>query len=234
MKRLLLPALLAVSLAACTVRQYEPERPAYTPPATEPAAEIVAPSSSSAPVEQWKEVILTDRTFERAVGVKGMDWLKAIGTVRVEGQMKKAELVIELTRGAEDDGKGWSAIGAYFAPLATRYAEDGTKLFDYPDETTYGTRLHFLDAEWRGDCHRHVAPSSSFGVLKEHDNSTTLDFAAVPMTKDDDGCETGQKKVNMLDIVNDTGLVIGFMPSDTRYHGKVTLRYIGEATVTPF
>lgn len=213
-----LPLLLLGVLTACTVQPYKPQQ-------TPPAATIVpseVSEASSAP-EEWQSIVLTDRDYD--VRSNGAQWLKDIGTQLVQGNVSQARLNIDLSRGNDD--KGWSAIGMYIAPLAQGEG------FVYPNESVYGTNLHFIDAVWRGDCARHMAPDSSFGVLKEHSNQLTVDLAAVPATKGSDGCDTGTESLNLLQHLSD-GLYIGFMPSNRGYHAKVTLEYVGDLTAKPF
>lgn len=173
-----------------------------------------------------KTVTLVNRSFEKAVGAKGADWLRAIGAVKLTGNVEAGNIKVKLSRGPDDDGKGWSALGMYLAPLA--HSTDG---FDYPNETVYGTNLHFVDAQWRGDCQRHLSPNSSFGVIKGHSNSTQFALGGVPLTAADP-CSTETRIVDLRSIINEQGLFLGFMPSDGRYAAEITLEYIGELEVT--
>lgn len=218
-----LPALLLVLLTACTVKSYRSEQ---SPPASKIDAPEVSFSSSEASsvAKEWKSIVLVDQDYN--VSAKGAEWLKAIGTQLVTGNASEARLVIDLSRG--NDLKGWSGIGMYAAPVAQGEG------FVYPNESVYGTNLHFIAAEWRGDCARHLAPSSSFGVLEEHDNTITVDLAAVPATKGSDGCEVGSTNLDLLSDLNNGGVYLGFMPSNQGYHAKVTLEYVGELSAKPF
>lgn len=216
-----LPLLLLGLLTACTVKSYKPQQ-------TPPAATIEQPEVSSSSVAEWKSVVLTDRDYD--VRSNGAQWLKDIGTQLAQGNVSQARLQIDLSRGNDD--KGWSAIGMYIAPLAQGEG------FVYPNESVYGTNLHFINAVWRGSkgadgkCQRSLAPSSSFGVLKEHTNHLTVDLAAVAATAKDP-CDTSSVTLNLLQHLSD-GLYIGFMPSNRGYHAKVTLEYVGELTTKPF
>lgn len=212
-----LPLLL---LAACG-SQVVPAQPSPVVPSAPVAVE-----SSVAPVAspEWKSVVLVDQDYN--VTQKGKEWLQAIGTKQITGNVSQARLNIDLSRGNDD--KGWSAIGMYIAPLAQGNG------FVYPDESVYGSRLHFIAAEWRGDCKRHLAPSSSFGVLKEHSNRLIVELGSVPVTQGEDGCETGMKMIDVESMLNDGGVYLGFMPSNVGYHAKVTLEYVGEIEVKSF
>lgn len=184
-------------------------------------------SSSSSKKAALSEIVLVDQDGTAASSVAGLERLRAFGTKKIEGHLESAYLDIELSRGPGDDGKGWAAIGAYIAPLA--HGEG----FDYPNEEKYGTRLHFIDAVWNGKCIRALAPSSSFGVLSGHSNALRgVDFGAVPVTADDDGCDSSVRVLDLIEEVNSGGLVIGFWPSNPTYHYKVTLRYSGDVNVS--
>lgn len=211
-----------VLLTACTVGQYKSGQ--QTPPAASISSPEVSSSSEAPAAQEWKSVVLVDQDFN--VKAKGKEWLQAIGTKKITGHASQARLQIDLSRGNDD--KGWSAIGMYVAPVAQGEG------FVYPDESAYGTNLHFLAAEWRGDCARHLAPSSSFGVLKEHSNTLTVDLSSVDMTKGNDGCEVGKDNFDLLSVLNEKGLYLGFMPSNQGYHATVTLQYVGDLTVAPF
>lgn len=228
MKRFLLLLTLMLTVTACSVKIVRPDHPSIVrveePVVTNTLAE---PVSKSTAIDR-KFAVLVDQTFESASGLTGQDWLKAIRTVRLNGNIRDAKLHIDLSRGPNDDGKGWSALGVYVAPVAQGEG------FVYPDEKVYGKRLHFVNAEWDGNCKRKLAPTSNFGVLHSHDNSMTTAFNSVSVSSGDDGCDTGMNKLNLENDVNGDGLYIGFMPSDARYHAKVTLEYIGELTVSPF
>lgn len=220
--RKLLPLALVLALAACTVQDLEvPEQPVSSmPAASEPA---VISEETDAETQDFQDIVLVDQSYNGVHGKRGRAWLDAIGTKLVQTNATEGQLIVELSRG--EKLTGWSAVGMYLAEVGT--AKNGNP---YPDETVYGTNLHFLAAEWRGDCHRHLAPSSSFGVLEQHENSITLDLEAVPMTKGNDGCQTGTETLNMLQALRD-GLYIGFAPSDDTYHLKVTLRVNAETSV---
>ncbi len=217
-----LPLLLLGLLTACTVAPYKSGQ--QTPPAASIYFPEALPSSEAPVAQEWKSEVLVDQDFN--IKAKGKEWLQAIGTKQITGHASQARLHIDLSRGNDD--KGWSAIGMYVAPLAQGEG------FVYPDESVYGTNLHFLSAEWRGDCKRHLAPSSSFGVLKEHSNTLTVDLSSVDMTKGNDGCEVGKDTLDLLSVLNEKGLYLGFMPSNQGYHAKVTLQYIGDLTFKPF
>lgn len=187
-------------------------------------------SSSSVEEEQMKEIVLIDKTFSGVHGKRGQEWLREIGTQRVHGEITEGELVVDLSRG--EKLTGWSGIGMYIAQVGNSAL--GTP---YPDETRYGTRLYFLDAIWRGGntptCQRSLAPSSSFGVLKEHSNHLVLQLESIPTTMAD-SCDTGVNTFNLLEEINNGGVFLGFSPSDDGYHAKVTLRYKGNVSVSPF
>ena len=226
MRKFLPLGLVLALLTACTVHERYPEQPAQIAPPAYDEAPASSSSATQAPA-QTQEVVLVDRTYVGANGKKGREWLDAVGAVLVQGHIRGGLLQVELTRG--EKLTGWSAVGMYLAEVGT--SKNGNA---YPDETRFGTRLHFINAEWRGDCARHLAPSSSFGVLKEHSNSMLTDVSAVPVTRGDDGCTAGMEDINLAKIVNDGGLFLAFAPSDETYHVKVTLRYVGDITVTPF
>lgn len=219
-----LPLLVVGLLSAC----------AAATPSQPSAPEAASVSSSQASVSsesgEWKSIVLVDQDYN--VTSKGKQWLTDIGTKLITGHATQARLSIDLSRGNDD--KGWSAIGMYIAPQRTFTNNDQSATFTSPDESVFGTNLHFIAAEWRGDCARHLAPSSSFGVLKEHSNQLTVELSGVPATKGSDGCETGTEVLDLLSVINDGGLYIGFMPSNQGYHAKVTLEYVGDLTVAPF
>ena len=218
MKKLFfLPLLL---LAACGSQAIPAQQKPVTPAVVEAPAVV---DSVSTRVE-WKSVVLVDQDYNVTSG--GKEWLQAIGTKLITGNVTQARLNIDLSRGNDD--KGWSAIGMYIAPLAQGEG------FVYPNESVYGTRLHFIAAEWRGDCKRHLAPSSSFGVLKEHSNRMVVELGSIPVTQGDDGCETGMRMIDAAAMLNDGGVYLGFMPSNQGYNAKVTLEYVGDVTVKAF
>ena len=68
-------------------------------------------------------------------------------------------------------------------------------------------------------------------MLKEHDNTIELPLDAVTMTKGDDGCLTGMDTLDLKAAINDGGVFVGFMPSDTGYRLKVTLKCSGTCSV---
>lgn len=196
------------------------------------SASSQASSSVSSMSSEWKSVVLTDQTYD--IKSSKAQWLTDIGTKLVQGNVSEARLQIDLSRGNDD--KGWSAIGMYIAPQAT--FGEGNATFKSPDESVYGTNLHFINAVWRGSkgadskCQRSLAPSSSFGVLKEHSNHLTVDLSAMPVTAKDP-CDTSVVTLDLAKHLSD-GLYIGFMPSNRGYHAKVTLEYKGDITVKPF
>lgn len=199
--------------------QAPPAMPASSPSSYEKMPEVIP----------MKEVTLVDQDYTGVGSLKGAEWLRAIKTQLVKGDITDGELVVTLERGG--DNTSWSAAGMYFARAAQGEG------FTYPDETSFGTRLHFLSAEWRGTCgSRSLAPNASFGVLKEHEATLTIPLREVRMTKGDDGCETGTVTHNLLDMINDTGLYMGFAPSDrkTAPYMKVVLRYRGTLDIKPF
>lgn len=207
---------LALSLlTACTVSSRNPQQASQ--------AKSVSVASSSSPSEEIQSIVLTDKTYN--VTSNGRQWLADIGTVLLKGNVSQARLKIDLSRGNDD--KGWSAIGMYVAPLAQGEG------FTYPDESVYGTNLHFINAEWRGDCKRHISPESSFGVLKEHSNHLMVDLSAVPVTAQNT-CDTNIRTIDVMSALNDGGVYLGFMPSSSGYHAKVTLEYVGEITASAF
>ena len=132
-----------------------------------------------------------------------------------------AYITVELSRGVNDDGRGWSGLGFYIAPVAQGNG------FDYPDESVFGTNLNYVDAVWRGDCKRHLAVESSFGVLKEHDNTASFGLSTLPLTAADP-CSTESRTVDLVSIINGGGLYIGAMPSDGSYHAVITIHYRGQ------
>jgi hypothetical protein len=187
-------------------------------------------SSSSVPEIPWKEVTLVDQDYTGISGRTGVDWLRAIQTKLIRGNITEGELVVSLARG--EDVTSWSAAGMYLAPAAR--TDNGNP---YPDESTFGTHLHFLDAEWRGDCHRHLAPNSSFGVLKGHDAELRMGLDTLHYAKGDDGCiSDDQAVINVIPQINGEGLYLGFQPSDKPVapYMKVVLRYRGDLQATPF
>lgn len=173
-----------------------------------------------------QELVITDQSYADVHTKKGMEWLQSIGTSHITGTVRDAELTIELSRGTKLTG--WSGVGMYVAPATM--TQNGNY---YPDESIYGTRMYFINAEWRGDCQRHLAPTSSFGVIKEHSNTITVKLNDVPTTKGTDGCETGMDSINLSNIINNSGLFLGIAPSDDTYHVKATLRYRGDLSVKP-
>lgn len=234
MKRLLLAGVAALLASACT--PYEQPVVDPYPPAIEPVSSSSASSSESGsslsseatdaePADtSFRQIIFADRSYERAVGAKGAAWLDAIGAVKLTGDVDYATMHIKLTRGLQDDGRGWSALGFYMAPVAHGNG------FDYPDESVFGTNLNYVDAVWRGDCKRHLSAESSFGVLKEHSNEATYDMGAMPFSAADP-CSTESRTVNLTDLINNGGLYLGAMPSDGSYHAYITIDYVGTLDV---
>jgi hypothetical protein len=219
-----LPLLALGLLAACGART-TPIEQASAPSPIEAVSE-----SSSASVEGWKSEVLVDQDYN--VSGSGSSWLKSIGTKLITGNVTQARLSIDLSRGNDD--KGWSAIGMYVAPQKTFTTEDGKASFKSPDESVYGTHLHFIDATWSGNCKRNLSANSSFGVLKEHSNSLVVELSSDPVSKGDDGCDAGKGSIDVMSALNDGGVYLGFMPSNLGYHAKVTLEYRGDITVSPF
>lgn len=220
--------IMAVALIGCTAEA----------PGADPVPTIQAPPSASSSqavpeVIQMKEITLVDQDYTGVSSQKGAEWLRAINTKLIKGDITDGELVVTLSRGTENTS--WSAAGVYIAPLAQGEG------FTYPDESRFGTRLHFLSAEWRGTkaadgtCARSLAPSSSFGVLKGHDATLTVKLRNVAMTQPDP-CQKGSVTVDILDLINSGGVYLGFAPSDrqTAPYMKVVLRYRGTIDVTAF
>lgn len=215
--------LTTLALVGCTV----------SAPANPTEATIVAPASSASSYEPLPEVLpmqeitLVDQDYSGVASKKGAEWLRAIKTQLVKGNITSGELVVTLSRGT--GSTSWSAAGMYIAPLAQG---DG---FVYPDESVYGTNLHFLSAEWRGDCKRHLSPSSSFGVLKAHDATLTVSLREVFVTQADP-CQKGTRTIDILEMINDGGVYLGFAPSDRTVapYMKVVLRYRGAIEAKPF
>lgn len=176
-------------------------------------------ASSSESLSETKTVTLVDQDYPTTTA-KGRDWLKAIGTVKLVGNLESASLHITVSRGGNN--KGWSAVGIYAAPFDAN---------GWPNESVYGTRLAFIDAHWNGDCLRHLADDSSFGVLHEHNASTVVNFLSVPVTSGSNGCNDGQEVRDLLNDVK-TGLYLGFAPSSPGYHIKAELTYTGDLTIT--
>lgn len=175
-----------------------------------------------------KEITLVDQNYDGVASMKGAEWLRAIKTAKVSGDITSGELVVTLERGG--DNTSWSAAGMYIARAGQ--TQNGNS---YPDETSFGKSLHFISSEWRGDCERHLSPSASFGVLKEHTASLTVNLRDVLVTKRDP-CEKGQDRIDIIQMINDGGVYLGFAPSDRKIapYMKVVLRYRGTLEVTNF
>jgi len=219
---LILAALaVVVPLAGCS---------AYKAPSPIPEQATLQPvSEESSSVEDWKEVTLVDQDYTGVSSLNGMDWLHAVHAALVVGNVTDAEMVFTLARG--DSTTSWSAVGMYVANVGV--TENGNR---YPDEKEFGTRMYFVDAEWRGDCVRHLSPTSSFGVLKGHESTLTIsDLHSFPVTNGTDGCKTGQQQIDLLSKIRDGGVYLGFAPSDkqTAPFLKVVLRYKGDVAVKP-
>jgi hypothetical protein len=214
----------AMALAGCTVEAPVAEEATIAAPASFGSSV----SSYDAPPEvlPMQEIVLVDQDYSGIGALKGAEWLRGIKAKMIKGEITSGELVVTLERGA--DNTSWSAAGMYIAPLAQGEG------FVYPNETVFGTNLHFLSAEWRGDCKRHLSPSSSFGVLKEHEATLRVNLIDVRMTQPDP-CQKGSVSVNLIDLING-GVYLGFAPSDrqTAPYMKVVLRYRGNVEVKSF
>lgn len=220
MKRLLLLALPLV-LAACTIHQSYPARQSATVESS-PQVASDAPASSV----QTSSLTLVDQSYVAVTGT-GADWLRAIKTQLLTGNVSTATLHLHVARG--DSKTGWAAVGLYIA-TATKSDNGNT----YPDSTKFGNHLHFVSAVWNGSCKRQLSPSSSFGVLKSHDADLTIDLAAVPVAKGDDGCSTDSETLNLLDVINNGGLFLGVSPSSNAYSVTATVEYTGNLSAQPF
>jgi hypothetical protein len=234
MKRFALIAAAALAVVACTPS--EPEEPTLALPASsssssESSSSVSSSSGSSVSSEIVEEqdvmnhLVIADRSYERAIGAKGAAWLDAIGAVKLTGNIEPdAYMTVELSRGVNDNGRGWAGLGFYVAPVARGNG------FDYPDESVFGTNLNYVDAVWRGDCKRHLAVESSFGVLKEHDNTASFGLSTFPLTAADP-CSKESRTVDLVNLINSGGLYLGAMPSDGTYHATITIHYRGELTM---
>jgi len=67
-------------------------------------------------VGEMKEIVIVDQSYD-VRGKKGTDWLRAIGTVHISGNIESGELIVDLSRG--EKLTGWSGIGMYIAEEAT-------------------------------------------------------------------------------------------------------------------
>lgn len=226
MKRLLsigASGLIALALIGCTAEA----------PGEQPEHFISSPDSSATVSERMPEVIpmkeitLVDQDYGGIGSLKGAAWLRGIKTKLITGEITDGELVVTLERG--EQSTSWSAAGMYVAPAAQGEG------FTYPDESRFGTRLHFLSAEWRGDCNRHLSPSSSFGVLKGHESTLTVKLRDVAVTHPDP-CQKGSISLDLIEMINSGGVYLGFAPSDRKVapYMKVVLRYRGTIETKDF
>jgi hypothetical protein len=215
--------LLTLALIGCTAEAPTPtDHIIRAPQASSSSSSFKAPE-----VIPMKEIVLVDQDYTGVASLKGAEWLRGIKAQLVSGDITDGELVVTLSRGT--GSTSWSAAGMYIAPAAQGEG------FVYPDESRFGTHLHFLSAEWRGSCERHLAPSSSFGVLKGHEATLTLKLREVVMTQPDP-CEKGTTSVDILELINNGGVYLGFAPSDkkTAPYLKVVLRYRGTIETKAF
>ncbi len=209
--------LLLTSLALVACSQYNPPAPAlYDQPAGEDPSSVAASSSEQAMTTD----VLFDGEASAAEGKTGMDWLRAIQTKRIYGNVGNAKLHITV------DSK-YAAVGVYIANVAVSKNGNG-----YPDERFFGTHLHFIDAVWSGDGHRHLAEHSNFGVRQPHALTFTYNLAALPMTRGDDGSSTASVTENLLSSLNADDLYLGFTTAGYKGHLKVTLEHDGELNAT--
>lgn len=219
--------LTTLALIGCTAAAPEVAPQEHT---IAPVPSVSSSSSSRQAMPEvipMKEIVLVDQAYDGIGSLKGAEWLRGIKAQLVKGDITHGELVVTLERG--DQTTSWSAAGMYIAPAAQG---DG---FTYPDESQYGTRLHFLSAEWRGDCERHLSPSSSFGVLKGHEATLTSDLSSVVVTQPDP-CQKGTTTIDVMSMINGGGVYLGFAPSDRQVspYMKVVLRYRGTIETKAF
>lgn len=215
--------LMALTLIGCTADA----------PGEQPEHFISSPDSSATVSERMpevipmKEIVLVDQNYDGIGSLKGAAWLRGIKAQLITGDITDGELVVTLERG--EQSTSWSAAGMYIAPAAQGEG------FTYPDESRFGTKLHFLSAEWRGDCQRHLSPSSSFGVLKSHEATLTVKLRDVVVTHPDP-CQKGTIALDILEMINSGGVYIGFAPSDRQVspYMKVVLRYRGTIDTKAF
>ena len=216
---LLVPAFL---ITACG-NQYDPVRPSdsvryYRDNPTSSVALSVSSASSS--VSELKSVVLVDQTFESAAAVTGIERLKAMKTVMIRGDVRNASLTFVLSRSGQNEGV--SGVFAYSAVLD----EDGIII----PETEW-TRFRAVGAEWLGNCRRILSNDSELLSGKGETVERGYNLLDLPVSIGDEGCATGTKAIDLESKINDSGIALGFFPSNADYHLKVFLNYEGDLTI---
>ncbi len=150
-------------------------------------------SSVAPPSQGAHTVTLVDQAFDK--NLRGQEWLRGIGTKKLTGNIQNAYLHVVAD----------SPVGMYIA------------LNDNGINEAFGSRLKYLQSEWKGLCVRAIAKSEA---------SFNVDFSGVNTVKGDDGCETGMETFDLTGLVNLSGIYVGFMTADGS-PARVTLTYEG-------
>lgn len=230
MKKYLTLVGLAIALAACnnqwdesksqnSAAQWYEDNPIVESSSSSSSEE--ASSSSVAPslVEQ-NATILVDQSFHDAAMVTGMARLKEMKTVKLTGNIGNAVLHVKLSRNGQT--KGVAGVSVYSADLMS----NGSIL----PETEW-KRFRFLGANWQGRCVRVLHPDSDLQSGKGETVEKEYDLSDVPFTDGDDGCSNGSVSVDLQSKINDTGIVLGFYPSNPGYRLTVTVVHSGDLVV---
>ena len=151
--------------------------------------------------------------------VKRMDRLKAMGAVKLQGEVSKATMHVNITR--DNSTKGFGAIAMYFAPLTS----DGNI-----DISREWTRFRYIDGTWKSNCSRHLAPSATFG-LTQQEITRSFDASNIPVTHEDP-CSTSQQYLDLISAINAYGAVVAFTPSQSGFLTEVILSHDGELNIS--
>ena len=155
-----------------------------------------------------KTEILVDQDYSSMGSVRGFDWLKAIGTKKLSGDLSYATLTIT--------NSGDSAVGMYYAGLTPTGGLDTSNEW----RTT-----RFIDGEWVGDCSRKLYDYNRFN------DGGSVDLSALPLSNADT-CIHGVETIDLLKKMNeDKGAFLGFVLVNKADHLRVVLEYEGDLKV---
>lgn len=220
MRHLFFASVAGLALCGC-IQRYEPPTTI-----TFPRPPSVAESTSSSSVHEIDSapdrgsLVITDQRY--LIGeVRGREWIQAIGAKKLRGNIQNANLTVTISRNQDS---GWGAVGMYLAPLAP----DGQINVEHEWKNT-----RYLAAQWKGTCHRHLAPSISFGVLDGPSKTITVPLSSVPVSAADP-CDPSLNHVDIESLINADGVILGFLPSDQSFSIKASVSFDGRLNAEVF
>lgn len=145
-------------------------------------------------------------------------WFRRIGAFKVQGDVESGllELTIRRKNGQND---GFDALGLYVAEIN----ENGQII-----KETKSTR--YIDSHFIGNCKRQLKPEPyDLNTLGNGLHTAKYSLNGIPVTTEDE-CESGTEQINLKELINGNGVIIGFLPSSERVTFDVSLDYEGELT----